>query len=106
MAITNIILIGPEMYSADIDGMVWSGITPSNYLYENVMEAIKAGAPVSTPPQPTPESILAGIKAQRAAAYTTEADPLFFKYQRAEADQQEWIDKVEEIRLRYPYPEE
>ena len=106
MAITDIILTAPETYSADIDGMVWWGITPQSRFYENVMEAIKAGAPVGTPPQPTPESILAGIKAQRAAAYIAEADPLFFKYQRAEADQQEWIDKVEEIRIRYPYPEQ
>ena len=106
MAITNIILTAPETYSAEIDGTVWYNITSQSYLYENVIEAIKAGVPVSTPPQPTPESILAGIKAQRAAAYIAEADPLFFKYQRAEADQQEWIDKVEEIRLRYPYPEQ
>lgn len=106
MVITNITLTASETYSADIDGTVWSGITPPTRFYADVMEAIAAGAPVGTPPQPTPESILAGIKAQRAAAYIAEADPLFFKYQRAEADQQEWIDKVEEIRLRYPYPEQ
>jgi hypothetical protein len=42
----------------------------------------------------------------RALAYAAEADPLFFKYQRGEATQQDWLDKVEEIRVRYPYPEE
>ena len=42
----------------------------------------------------------------RAAAYAQEADPLFFKYQRGEATEQEWLDKIEEIRARYPYPEE
>ena len=42
----------------------------------------------------------------RAAAYRNEADPLFFKYQRGEATEQEWLDKIEEIRARYPYPEE
>jgi len=42
----------------------------------------------------------------RAAAYRGEADPLFFKYQRGEATEQEWLDKIEEIRARYPYPEE
>jgi hypothetical protein len=41
---------------------------------------------------------------QRATAYTTEADPLFFKAQRGEATIEEWQAKVEEIRTRYPYP--
>lgn len=39
---------------------------------------------------------------QRAEAYRQEADPLFFKSQRGEAPEQEWIDKVAEIRARYP----
>jgi hypothetical protein len=47
----------------------------------------------------------AEVQAARAAAYREEADPLFFKYQRGEADAQEWLDKVAEIRARYPYPE-
>ena len=42
----------------------------------------------------------------RAEAYRTEADPLFFKYQRGEAAQEEWINKVSEIRIRYAYPGE
>ena len=52
MTITNITLTAQETYSAEIDGTVWYNITPSNYLYENVMEAIKAGVPVGTPPPP------------------------------------------------------
>jgi len=40
----------------------------------------------------------------RAAAYTTEADPLFFKYQAGEVTKEEWLAKREEIRNRYPYP--
>jgi hypothetical protein len=42
----------------------------------------------------------------RAAAYSAEADPLFFKTQRGEATVEEWEAKVEEIRQRYPYPAE
>lgn len=42
-------------------------------------------------------------KENRAAAYKLEADPLFFKAQRREATQQEWLDKVAEIQQRYPY---
>jgi hypothetical protein len=42
----------------------------------------------------------------RAEAYAAEADPLFFKYQRVEGSKQDWLDKVEEIRERFPYPTE
>ena len=38
--------------------------------------------------------------AQRKRAYQNEADPLFFKWQRGEATQQQWLDKVAEIRAR------
>jgi hypothetical protein len=62
------------------------------------------------PPPPDPAEVLAAqhaeVQAARAAAYRDEADPLFFKYQRGEAGAQEWLDKVAEIRARYPYPEE
>ena len=42
----------------------------------------------------------------RAAAFTAEADPLFFQVQRGEADQADYDAKVIEIRARYPYPSE
>jgi hypothetical protein len=61
----------------------------------------------------TPEEVeqrkaddLASLKQQRAYAYTQEADPLFFKAQRGEADMAEWNAKIEEIRIRFPYPVE
>ena len=41
-------------------------------------------------------------KASRAAAYVLEADPLFFKSQRGEATNQEWLDKVAEIKAKFP----
>ncbi|NBS70762.1 hypothetical protein EBT31_17890 [bacterium] len=43
---------------------------------------------------------------QRAAAYVSEADPLFFKAQRGEATMDNWNAKVAEIRTRFPYPTE
>lgn len=57
-----------------------------------------------------PEPLPAGVAAERvglarAAAYAKEADPLFFKAQRGETTQQEWLDKVNEIKARYPMPE-
>ena len=47
----------------------------------------------------------AAIENQRKAAYQQEADPLFFSYQRGEATEQEWLDAVQSIKDRYPYPE-
>jgi hypothetical protein len=43
---------------------------------------------------------------QRSIAYATEADPLFFQWQAEEATKEEWLAKRQEIRDRYPYPEE
>jgi len=43
-------------------------------------------------------------QSNRHAAFTNESDPLFFGWQRGENTEQEWLDKVEEIRARYPYP--
>lgn len=40
----------------------------------------------------------------RSEAYRQESDPLFFKSRRGEATEQEWLDKVDEIKARYPYP--
>lgn len=42
-------------------------------------------------------------KAGRRGAYQAEADPLFFGWQRGENTEQEWLDKCEEIRQRFPY---
>lgn len=39
----------------------------------------------------------------RSVAYRNESDPLFFKWQRGEATEQNWKDKVAEIQARYPY---
>lgn len=46
----------------------------------------------------------AQVEAQRAEAYRNESDPVFFKSQRGEATHQEWLDKVAEIKARYPNP--
>ena len=42
-------------------------------------------------------------KANREQAYKEESDPLYFKWKRGEATEQEYLAKVEEIRARYPY---
>ena len=47
----------------------------------------------------------AQAEANRRAAYQQESDPLFFKWQRGTATEQEWLDKIAEIKVRYPDPE-
>lgn len=47
-------------------------------------------------------SRIAEIDRQRAEAYRAESDPLFFKAQRGEATQQEWLDAVAAIKARLP----
>ncbi len=39
----------------------------------------------------------------RQTAYQKESDPIFFRYQRGSAEKFEWLDKVQEIKDRYPY---
>lgn len=45
----------------------------------------------------------AAAQRARAAAYAAEADPLFFKWQRGEGDEQAWLDVVANIRAQFPY---
>lgn len=51
---------------------------------------------------PVPEPIVPNYEEQRKAAYREESDPIFFKWQRGEATEQEWIDKIAEIKARFP----
>ena len=46
----------------------------------------------------TEDEINLGTKAIREIRYRIEADPLFFKVQRGEIDNQIWLDKVAEIK--------
>lgn len=52
--------------------------------------------------QQAQQAYQANIENFRRAAYTTEADPIFFKMQRGEATQAEWLAKIAEIKQRYP----
>ena len=62
-------------------------------------DEIKAAKPVVETAEATE-----AITLERRAAYVNEADPLFFGWQRGENTEQEWLDKVAEIRDRHPYP--
>ena len=55
--------------------------------------------PADSAPVPAPDT-----EALRKAAYREESDPLFFKWQRGEATEAEWIAAVNAIKARYPEP--
>ena len=57
-------------------------------------------------PELSLDEIKSRLKQQRQLAYTQESDPLFFKAQRNEISLSDWIAKIEEIKARYPYPDE
>jgi hypothetical protein len=70
------------------------------------------GAWVVIDPEPAPEPEVVepqpltkeDLRAARQAAYTQEADPIFFMAQRGESTMEEWLGKIAEIKLRFPYP--
>jgi hypothetical protein len=60
-------------------------------------------APVKPPePPPTREE----QQANRQRAYSNEADPIAMQMLRDEATKDEWLAKIDEIKARFPYPEE
>lgn len=79
---TTVVKGSGHRFLQEIENWIAQGNTPEPY----------------TPPQPTQEQ----IDAQRQQAYQAEADPLFFKWQRGQATEQEWLDKIAEIKQRYP----
>jgi hypothetical protein len=50
-------------------------------------------------------SFNANQKKQREIYYQLMSDPIFMKWQRQEATQQEWLDAVEQVKLMFPYQE-
>lgn len=63
-----------------------------------VLEAIPEPPPEPQPPAPyTPTQ-----EELRLAGYRNESDPLFFKWQRGEGTKEAWLNKIDEIKARYP----
>lgn len=88
--------------TATVDGIEMSiPVVGGNRHYDALIEQGIEIAPY-VEPIPTREQ----LQALRQSAYIAEADPLFFKYQRGEATQEEWMNKINEIKIRYAYPGE
>jgi hypothetical protein len=85
--VENVIVVGEDVP----DG--YQRVSVVVGLGQNLAEAEKAAA-------------LEIAKNNRHAAYTAEADPLYFKWQAGEGSEEEWLAKRQEIRDRYPYPAE
>jgi hypothetical protein len=83
-----------------LDGDTYGGLTWLSDTPKPTQEELDAAWP-----QVQYQQQRAAIETQRKNAYTQEADPLFFSYQRGEVTEQEWLDAVDSIRTRYPYPE-
>lgn len=45
------------------------------------------------------------VSDQRKSAYISESDPIFFQWQRKEKTEKEWLDSIQAINERFPYPE-
>ena len=98
-------------YAIIENGIVANVVVADEALATNWVETDQAGpgwlyqdGEFLPPPPVVPTK--AEQEAKRKAAYTAEADPLFFMSQRGEATVEEWQAKVQEIKGRYPYPEE
>lgn len=99
-----------NFYLAQLHVGQWFGLKdPSKgHVYENII------VHDNTKTLPSKEECEAGIIALQAeldakesgqlkqSAFQAESDPLFFKWQRGEATEQEWLDKIQEIKERYP----
>ena len=56
-------------------------------------------------PEPSNNKKIKEVETNRRNAYRNESDPLYLKWQRGEATEQQWLDKIEEIKKRFPKPE-
>jgi hypothetical protein len=46
----------------------------------------------------------AQVERARKAAYESDCDPLFFKWQRGDGTEQEWLDACAAVKAAHPYP--
>jgi len=86
-----------ELNGDDYDGLTWLSDTP-----KPSREELDAAWP-----QVQHDRAVAAVYRDRQAAYQTESDPLFLQSQRPGEGVtiDDWLEKVAEIKARYPLPE-
>ena len=63
------------------------------------------GSFVIPPPVDDDESItFEAVAAARQAGYQAKSDPVFFRWQRGTATEQDWLDAVAQVKQDNPYP--
>ena len=77
------------------DGLTWlsEGVAPSQAELDAAW------------PQVEYDRAYAQVEQERHAAYISDADPLFFKWQRGTGTEQAWLDAVQTVKDSHPYPE-
>ena len=55
--------------------------------------------------QEAKEAELQQVETNRRNAYQKESDPIYMRWQRGDATEKDWLDKIEEIKDRFPKPE-
>jgi hypothetical protein len=56
-------------------------------------------------PQVQYDLAYAQVQAERHAAYVSDADPLFFRWQRGQGTEQAWLNAVAAVDAAHPYPD-
>lgn len=69
-----IIQTAPNIYSAEINGTLWEGITPESRFWQIVQDAIAAGEPVLQPEVPPTDPKVIGIEFEGVMCSATAAD--------------------------------
>lgn len=76
------------------DGLTWLSDTPKPT--KNTLDAAWPAVQYA--------NAYAAVEDARRAAYTIEADPLFFEWQRGDGTEQAWLDAIAAVKAAHPYP--
>jgi hypothetical protein len=82
------------MNGDDYDGLTWLSDTPKPSQAE--LDAAWPAVEYA--------NAYAAVEQARRAAYTTDADPLFFEWQRGDGTEQAWLDAIAAVKAAHPYP--
>jgi hypothetical protein len=86
-----------EPISIESDGTVWTGIDPDRVYPDPA--PIDAEYARLMAQQPHDQ-----VQAARLAAYEKTSDPLYFKWQRGDGTEQDWLEAVNAVKNAHPYP--